>query len=183
MHLLPCPCGHRIAIAPSQAGGTTRCPACEREISVPLLRELRRLPPADERDAATAAPQRSTAARVAFSLLLGIAVVTGGAAIGSLVRWQTIPVPYTMEEHLRDSHEYFKQAPPAELVGWWSALEQQALTHRHPPFYLQEAQRRSWWRRATLITGTLALLGAAAAWALLRFSDPRRSPDAPTARR
>jgi len=46
-YLLPCSCGQKVRIAPSQAGGQALC-ACGKSLSIPTLRGIRALEPAPE---------------------------------------------------------------------------------------------------------------------------------------
>jgi len=47
-HLLACPCGAEIAVSGGQAGGQVVCTNCQTVVNVPKLREISRLPLAQE---------------------------------------------------------------------------------------------------------------------------------------
>ena len=60
-YLVECVCGEKIAVRVGQAGQQVRC-GCGREVNIPLLRELRKLPTAQP-----SADRPASAARGAFT--------------------------------------------------------------------------------------------------------------------
>ena len=92
-YLVSCECGEKIPVSAGQAGQAIRC-TCQRSLTVPMLRELRQLPPADSLGAATSArevAQRggwSTLETVWFVALLATILSLAAIAIMAVVRSQ-----------------------------------------------------------------------------------------------
>lgn len=91
-HLLACPCGAEIAVSGGQAGGQVVCTTCQAVVNVPKLRELGRLPLAQE---AAAGPRRGWGPAQGMLLAGGLVALASWGAAAWLGR--TIESPVDVE--------------------------------------------------------------------------------------
>ncbi|WP_164102303.1 hypothetical protein [Candidatus Laterigemmans baculatus] len=156
MYLLRCPEGHEIPVAASAAGGTVVCPVCGQSQLVPTLGELRRLPEA--RAAGDARGERTTSvgARIAFAVLMFVALGAAASATFAAFRWQSLPIPMTVEDHIAGSQEVMGELTAAQLVDVWQMHEQHNPTTRTPYPYQLLADERAHWR--AICFGSLAVV-------------------------
>lgn len=168
MYLLRCPQGHDIPVAASAAGGTVPCPVCGQPQRVPTLGELRRLPQTSTATDSGRERTTSIGARIAFAVLMFVALGAAASATFAAFRWHSLPIPITVEDHIEGSREVMDQLTPAQLVDVWQMHEQHGLTTRTPYPYQLLADERAHWR--TICFSSLAvvllsiLLGVAIIW-------------------
>ena len=81
-YLLPCTCGSDIRVTSAQAGGSTTCPSCGREASVPKFRDLTSLKKAGAAPAGTVAAGRRPWTLAHTALLAGT-LIAAACALGS----------------------------------------------------------------------------------------------------
>jgi len=155
MPQLSCPqCDQKITVAISQAGSKATCPSCQREVSIPTLRELRRLPdPAESPDPAQSQqPSESTTGRrIVFAILMLIAGTAGIAGLFSAVRYIAIEVPATTETHIAEIERVYQQVPGSQLVREWQQMEKVGLDSSAPYNYKRMAIEKARWGRNGLI--------------------------------
>ncbi len=164
MPALPCPhCTTAIEVAISRAGSEVVCPQCQGNVTVPKLGELRQLQSSADADVNLQRDEAATPWRVAFTVL---AVATAFALLLSgycLVRWAAIEVPLTMDEHLAHIQEFYLQAPPAELIADWQAMETYRPELAGPHHYQAIADTRADWRNKGILGAVIACVTAAMA--------------------
>jgi hypothetical protein len=137
-----CGVGHRVV--PAQAGQVLVC-ACGQQITLPPLREVRTLPPAeDDLPAQTTSPAAWDIPKMIR--LIGIFVVLAGMALAA-VFWVTWPRPFPV-----------KRMTPVQTWDLWQRFQQQGLPQRYirnDPFVAEMQARRLW----LIFGGVLCLLG------------------------
>ncbi len=184
MHLLPCPaCQAPIPVAPSQAGDHTNCPACEVEVDIPKLGQLRQLPLAEsDVGAKVASTQRDagglSAGQAGFVFLGVIATASLLIAGFCTIRWSLIEVPMTTEEHIAKFREAYQELKPAELIREYEQMEEFGLDIASPYNYQNVAlEKRNWGRNASIAGGVAALsiLGAAVLAGGRRRNQPKKA--------
>lgn len=167
-YLLPCPCGRETVIEVTQSGQTVTC-QCGRELDVPSMLQIRKLPRALVE--AREAPRRAWGARERLLVLGGLvlAVAVGCAAV-LLARWPAAPkVPDTVTWVLfptgGDKTPVFKETrdlTPLESYVVWNALPRELEASPQGPretYNRAVASARNW----MIVVGVVALLGAACA--------------------
>lgn len=127
-YLLPCACGRKTAVEPSQAGQNIEC-ACGARVEVPTLGQLRQLeraePPRDERDREKPAWTNSHRVAVVGWLVLAFALAWAVA----LVRGR--PVPPRDQIDLAAARAFFESrladTAPAKTLDAWDFFRKAGL--------------------------------------------------------
>ena len=144
---ITCPgCGYCHRVVPAQAGKDFPC-SCGQRITVPPLRELRTLPPAQEEPTVQISEKPRWDIPKMISLV-GIFVFLAGIAVAG-VFWWTWPRPLPV-----------RQMTPAQTWDLWQRFQEQGLPRRYirnDPF-VQEMQARRLWM---VFAGILCFLGIA----------------------
>jgi len=149
MPQLSCPqCDQKITVAISQAGSNATCPSCQREVSIPTLRELRQLPDLSNYEE----PRESaTGRRIVFAILMLIAGTAAVAGLFSAIRYVAIDVPATTETHIAEMERVYKVVPASQLVREWQQMEKFGLDASTPYNYKKMAIEKAKWGRNGLI--------------------------------
>lgn len=143
--LLPCKCGSKITVVPSQAGDTVACGNCGEKLPVPTLRELNQLETVE--NLAPAKVDRREESRrswsgwrgFAMAMLLGfgaLALIRGGYYGWALT---TIDTSGSAEEALQRSSEIIDKMEEQDLVAAWLETSRMALEEKNrPTFYYNQ---------------------------------------------
>jgi len=166
---LTCPCGVSHAVSTSQAGQELHC-ACGNTLSVPTLRGLKELPPAEPAGAEALSMRAHDQARRP-SILLGTLFVIIFLAIPAVIffAYQRLSLD-TSNTRQAEQQLAFKQldaAGPEQLSEAWEAYSTTPLGPPvKPDFYKVEREARTWnW--CIGITCGIALLAAITAAAII----------------
>ncbi len=151
MYLLLCPQGHTIQVSTASAGNEVQCPECGVAVQVPKLGDLRRLPQVADISWASTKAESGFGARLIFGILLLVAIVTGAISAYGGMRWYSLPVPYTSDDHIRMGREAIADRSPAELIADWQQYESMSLSERSPFPYQQIQNLRDHWKRVCFI--------------------------------
>lgn len=173
--LLPCPCGHSIAVQSVDAGQQAKCPECGALAEVPQLRELRKLSPVNAQS-----PQRRKAnpsfpvARVVFVVgLLGLALTSALSLLMFAARQQLDLGPSEEEMAQRDA-EFIDGLKTEQLWGAWQKLRTEGLGIPDPS---QVQMNRFHYKQMTITLERLltasAVLGVMIAIAWFFAHEPR----------
>lgn len=176
MYLLRCPQGHDIPVAASAAGGTVTCPTCGQSQRVPTLGELRRLP--QTAGSAESGSERTTniGVRIAFAVLMFVALAAAASATFAAFRWQSLPIPITVEDHIQGAGEVMQELTPAQLVDVWQMHEQHGLSTRTPYPYQMLADERAHWRTICLSSLAVVLLSILLGVVIIWLGRAPRTP-------
>ncbi len=113
--LLPCSCGRKVPVRPSQAGQTVRC-SCGAELQVPAWREIAALEPASAKAAPAGAGPWGWPERL---LLLGVAGLAVAVAICAYLL-VTRPIQPSVADLRRRFEEY---SPAAARRAWRTMVD------------------------------------------------------------
>jgi hypothetical protein len=165
---LTCSCGttHRVSV--SQAGQSLTC-ACGNSLSIPTLRGLKELPPAQAGDATTShSSERAETGRpsVWVGILFAIMFLAVPCAIFFAYQRLTMDTSNTEEADRNAAFAELDAATPLMLSDAWNQYSTIALgPPNKPSFYHAEQARRSLeWK--IVISSTIALAAAASAAAI-----------------
>lgn len=182
MHTLTCECGNTIPVTLRQAGNEVSCPACSKQVKVPKLGELRKLPPVTSpSDQEPVSGPMGMGKRLAFAglcLLAGLGFFIG---VFCLVSAATIEVESTMEEHIASDIERLQQAPPAQVTELWREYMVYGLNDRHPFPYKRHADEKAAWTQRGIIGMSVAGVAIVVAVILVRTGRKKRERPAETA--
>ncbi|MFO0903328.1 MAG: hypothetical protein U0939_10030 [Pirellulales bacterium] len=134
---LTCECGAAYGVTPGQAGQELAC-TCGRTLAVPLLRELRSLPPyhddatASRRADASAAPARSP---LLFACILVTVLALLCTAALALAR-SRIDVSWSIEGQRSYDAVLIDGLGPDELYNAWHDLQHEGLGEKRPDSYM-----------------------------------------------
>jgi hypothetical protein len=150
-YLLPCSCGQKVAISPSQAGGQVSC-SCGKSLAIPTLRGIREL---------EAAPERRERPAATWSKLQG-AFFAGGmflATIGALLvalylyqyaRIGGLAVDRS-DEFIRGGAAQIDALGPAQLLEVWThEVLEEGLGDPEPPYWVTAKEKVAqffWWMK------------------------------------
>jgi hypothetical protein len=178
-YLVACRCGANFAATLGQAGQDVRC-ECGQIIAIPLLRELRALPPA----AAPATAGTKQARSAVSSAAVSSAAASGSAASNSTVRGRVvfagllvtvlatllgvvllyaraqIVVEWSHQLQSQADSEVIDQMNADEMFQAWHALHSQGLGEKSPTGFMINRNNRATLGR--LATWTLAFASVAA---------------------
>ena len=173
-YLVACRCGANFAATPGQAGQDVRC-ECGQIIAIPLLRELRALPPASAPATAgtkqarsavssaavssAAAPNSSVRGRVVFAGLLVTVLATLLGVVLLYARAQIV-VEWSHQLQSQADSEVIDQMNADEMFQAWHALHSQGLGEKSPTGFMINRNNRATLGR--LATWTLAFASMAA---------------------
>jgi hypothetical protein len=173
-YLVACRCGANFAATPGQAGQDVRC-ECGQIIAIPLLRELRALPPAaapatagsnQTRSAASnsaasgsAASNSTVRGRVVFAGLLVTVLATLLGVVLLYARAQIV-VEWSHQLQSQADSEVIDQMNADEMFQAWHALHSQGLGEKAPTGFMINRNNRATLGR--LATWTLAFASVAA---------------------
>lgn len=168
-YLVACRCGATFAATPGQAGQDVRC-ECGQIIAIPLLRELRALPPAaapatagsnQTRSAASgsAASNSTVRGRVVFAGLLVTVLATLLGVVLLYARAQIV-VEWSHQLQSQADSEVIDQMNADEMFQAWHALHSQGLGEKSPTGFMINRNNRATLGR--LATWTLAFASVAA---------------------
>jgi hypothetical protein len=169
--LLTCSCGTSQPVATTQAGQSVPC-SCGRNLEVPMLRVLKRLPPAEP---TTAGPVRPTVeisiSRVLFVLAVIATVLVAGYTLLNYMAISHIRVGRSPEQMIAEDQTSVDAFMPDQLLREWNKLNKEGLGMRAPtPEMMAHLMRAALQEQVSdgLITcgilfGACLLLGAFAA--------------------
>jgi hypothetical protein len=173
-YLVACRCGANFAATLGQAGQDVRC-ECGQIIAIPLLRELRALPPAaapatagtkQARSAVSSAAASGSAAsnstvrgRVVFAGLLVTVLATLLGVVLLYARAQIV-VEWSHQLQSQADSEVIDQMNADEMFQAWHALHSQGLGEKSPTGFMINRNNRATLGR--LATWTLAFASVAA---------------------
>ncbi len=138
-YTLECACGAKTGVSPGQAGQELAC-QCGRTLSVPLLRELRQLPPFTEPTGAAraAAPSANPEARrspfLFVSLLLTILSLSASAAL--LYARSQIDTTWSVEGQRDYDSLMIDSLGPDEIYNAWHDLIHDGLGDKRPDSFM-----------------------------------------------
>jgi hypothetical protein len=151
-YLLPCPCGHSVLIARSQAGSTIVCSKCNTTLDIPTIRGMANLTPAVVEELGDSAASRkqsrssnstssttaskSTLRKVLTAVFFMVFVVAGlTTARWGVIRYFT-PTPFTVEDEIKEGAESLARFTPADAWDAWQYYQSTALREKNPaPYY------------------------------------------------
>ena len=171
-YLLPCNCGKSVVIQIGQAGQDVMC-LCGQKITVPGMREIRRLPAADATPAskpARTAPGATgfSPARAVFALAISLVFLALTFAGYMWVQRSQLQLGPTQQEHRSAEEEFIDAMTPETTWDAWLELRDQGLGDRAPlPFMVSrmlynDAGRAIW--SAMIVAVIAGALAAAAAF-------------------
>lgn len=179
MYLLPCPsCDHASPVAPSKAGESLVCPACNGSLQVPKLGELKLLPQATAQAEGHASSASSTdgspVARAGF-LLAGF-TATACLLVASFcgLRWFLLPVPNSTARHIETTRADMKSFTAAELIRAYEEMEKTPIDLVLPYVYKEKENFRNRWGRNALYSGSAGLMAVAVAVVFATTGRKRR---------
>ncbi|MEM9366781.1 MAG: hypothetical protein AAGD07_12365 [Planctomycetota bacterium] len=164
MFQLPCPeCESVLVVSTARAGSTMTCDACQQEINIPKLRELKQLDIADTAPAqASPANTESAGGRsVAFAgiAFLATACLVAGAFSG--VRYALLDAPMSTEKHIEEVERVYPTVTSAQLFREWEDLDEFGVDLIAPYQYQKAAEKKANWGRSTIafLAGFVACFG------------------------
>ncbi len=175
-YLLPCTCGESVRVLPRNAGETRTC-VCGRELTVPNLRQLKKLETVSESESESASRPWSIFRAILFVSGIPVFVIAGGVAIWSIWYSLQFHAGYTNKPTLAQvfagaPNELFRAdidtmalTDTVESV-WKPLLEEANLPDYVEPRYLDLRRQRDRYRRVgawaaiTSVSGLLVALAA-----------------------
>ena len=150
-YLLPCSCGQKVPVLPSQAGGQVSC-SCGKSLAIPTLRGIRQLEVAQEpseRPTATWSKLQGTF----FSG--GMLVATVGAVIIAWYLYQYARIGGLAidrsEEFIRGGTAQIDTLTPVQsLEVWTHEVLEEGLGEPQPPYWVKAKEKvdeYSWWMK------------------------------------
>lgn len=182
-YLLTCDCGTQHKVSRSQAGQEIEC-NCGKAVSVPTLRGLSELPPAEASEPVAPVSQsawrgwRGPAMAVCTGIFLVSAVLCSRYLWERFVTYKQFEVdgtPLTLEKELSVGEEIFDEYGPDELSIVWDSYEKLSLTSKiRPGFYMVNLYAKE---KITLasITGAIALVAGFLATLIWRSAKQSRN--------
>ena len=155
-YLLTCECGETRIVEPQQAGISITC-ECGREIHVPALVQMRKLPAADGPVTQVSAMAWSPQQGVLYAVGITIMVIAAVAVVSLLVllsRVDTTRPTYSFQ-HSVDS------LTPTEAWTAWNNLSIVELGPRRMPPHIAARQYCRFLYGGLAVTGIVAVVGAA----------------------
>lgn len=185
-YLLPCHSGKTVEVTVANAGRTVVCP-CGKQVDVPTLRELKKLPLAE----VDAAAGKSTASNwtlqqgVFFSLgLLLIMAAAVAVIVLGYYRWQiNTTKPEFREEYLAGMDKRVMDQTAAQTLPMWDLFNQPLppKERRRPPLFEQYREAARQLYQYMGIAGLVALVGLGlSAFGIWAKPRPRKKPRRPT---
>ncbi len=157
---LSCPeCQKDLLVSTVQAGEEIQC-SCNATVLVPLLRELKSLPPALEEETFAKREKATSVWKTwrgpAIAVTTGIGVVFALVTLRFLLQFAVLDTSYTTEMEISSGNELFDQYSPEELSLVWNNYEEFGIGPKQMPDY--EMVRRFAESRKSLATinGTIA---------------------------
>lgn len=150
MYLISCPQGHSFSVSTSAAGSEVACPTCGAATVVPKLGQLRQLPRAEQTTKPAPTRQTGFAARIAFAILMFVAIGALVSAAFGYARWYSLPVPITTEYHIERDREQIEALNPVQLLSVWEEYENTDFSMQTPyPYQRMQGLRDEWMSVAT----------------------------------
>jgi hypothetical protein len=138
-YLLPCACGRKLPVEVAQAGEIVRC-ACGQSVTVPSLRRLRELEPANPQAAPTGAVAaessresfRIALLKVAFAASFVLLVGCTAAAVALWAVRMSVQNVQSMDSNLAAGEAQIDQMPVDETFNLWRMLTTDGLVASNP---------------------------------------------------
>ncbi len=160
-YLLPCHAGKAVEVTVANAGRTVVCP-CGKQVVVPTLRELRKLPLAQEKPAAGKSTASNWTLQQGVFFSLGLLLVMS-AAVAVIVlgyyRWQIDTArPEFPDEYLEFKDQQVKGYSADQTLLFWATFDQPLpppsaasrrstnITARRPANCISTWASPAWWR-------------------------------------
>jgi hypothetical protein len=166
-YLVECVCGEKIAVRVGQAGQQVRC-GCGREVGIPLLRELRKLPVAQPTADSSAAKVRgakpSPASPAAFFAVL-LTIVGILACVVVLYARSKIDTTWSPESQKDYDSALIDEMPADSIYDAWYAFRNQGLGEKNPTIYMINRETHAtfgrvliWMAGATFVSAVSAVV-------------------------
>lgn len=158
-YLLPCSCGHKIAIAPRQAGETLVC-RCGKSVEVPTLREIRQL--AEDGHQALPSGRGSWNLIRGLAFAIGTAVLFSGLAVMAFFGFRRTQLDLRQPslDDVQYPYEIMDFTPSKAWDMWTQAFRGKTLSRRVTPRFLVHRKYADIWGRYMIMAGIMAGLGA-----------------------
>lgn len=173
-HILQCECGHEQRVRPQQAGSSIACVSCGQPQLVPQLRELRKLPVAEDTQDTPPTKGWGLGRGICFSTGLGVLMLSLAVAIIFGVRRAQLderrPPPINPEFN-RDLQEM----GPLEAWTLWESARDKPI-FRQTPQYLVNREFRAKYLRFIWIATACGFVGLITM--VIAFVFPTRPPPA-----
>ena len=160
-YLLPCNCGEKTTVVPSQAGQNVTC-QCGATLSVPKLREISLLELASsviaKKSGKTGADSWNAGLGVAVATFLGLALISFGFCGYYIFLRSQIDTSITIDDQLRADNKYLESLTPAEVIlGYTNTIEEGMGVRDNPPGWHIEKLWADWYESWATYTGVLGL--------------------------
>ena len=170
MFLIQCPAGHSFPVPAKAAGSIATCPTCGATRDVPKLGELRQCPRADQETPVKRRSAIPMGAKVAFAILMLVAIGTGLTSAFAAFRWQNLPVPVTEAEHIAEETKTLESYDAVRLLSAWEQLEAAGLGTQEPFYYQFLQDLKDGWKRVCLVTLGITVAAVLIAFAIVGFA-------------
>ncbi|HBE68327.1 MAG TPA: hypothetical protein DDW52_09290 [Planctomycetaceae bacterium] len=178
-YLLRCQCGTDLHVTTSQAGDTVHCKACNSEVDVPRLRELKALPTVASEESTTLLDQPNawrTWRGPTIALCAGALLVFGAYATWFSLQYLAVDRTHDTDFEIAYGNEAFDQYSPEELSLVWNNYEEVGIGQKQMPEY-EKWQRYAEARKyLAIINGSIAggfLLASLAIWISVRSANKK----------
>ncbi len=161
-YLLPCSCGQTTPIEISQAGETITC-QCGAELTIPALREIRKLKPAQD----TAPPRRAPAAnwtlaqRLMFAI--GLAIAAFGLARAAYFQFgrSTLDTREVADwdTHLDTDREMLENMNLEQAWESWLVIRGTNIGRFTPPQHIQARMVSDFLKGVVVVSAAIAVFG------------------------
>ncbi|WP_404307194.1 hypothetical protein [Neorhodopirellula lusitana] len=165
MYELICPhCDATVPASPAKAGGEVVCPACTKNVAVPKLGELKKLPRVDQ-DASSdsddnAAHGLSGGRSMLFAMLGAVSLLCFLGAAFCGVNWASIESPGTTESHIEGLKENYEQISASRLIREYEDITEYGVDIPQPYPYRAIELRKQAWASKAIAFGAAGLLAA-----------------------
>ena len=139
-YLVECVCGEKFAVRVGQAGQQVRC-GCGREVNIPLLRELRKLPtaqPSADRPAPRGAKASPASPGAFFAVLLTILGILVSVVL--LYARSQIDISWSPESQKDYDSAVIDEMPADSMFDAWYTFRAQGLGEKNPTIFMINRQ-------------------------------------------
>ena len=159
-YLFPCPaCDQKIPIDTAQAGQTSTCPSCSAAVTLPSFREIRQLPPSEEKEA----KRRDTGWRPVQGVIfaIGAIVLIVSAALGAYIHLFLSHLDTTEKkwDDVDKALSIIDSLPPEVAYEQWKLLTQEGIGARNPPAFVRNRELMQYWRPREIVAWIVAGAG------------------------
>ena len=157
-YLLSCQCGESIAVRIQQAGESVRCHRCGHELTIPALRNLRKLPSVEVQDVPSVkgwAPMQGWL----FALGVPIIIVSIGVISYCQIERRKLNIEKPSMADLTKPHRDLSQIGLLDAWDIWTKIENAPLDRRGTPMYLVHRERDALLKKIMLGSGGCGLAG------------------------